>query len=110
MEDAVNTRVLQQIKENEIVDFAKELIKIPSFKTEETPVAHMLADFFRPRGYQVEVQEVEPGRLQAIATLRGTGGGKSLMFNGHTDINSIPRGSRRDPSIPSVEGDRLYGQ
>lgn len=110
MEDSVNTRVLQQIKENEIVAFAKELIKIPSFKTEETPVAHMLADFFRPRGYQVELQEVEPGRLQAIATLRGTGGGKSLMFNGHTDINSIPRGSKRDPSIPCVEGDRLYGQ
>ncbi|MCH8088632.1 MAG: M20/M25/M40 family metallo-hydrolase, partial [Chloroflexi bacterium] len=109
MEDSVNTRVLQQIKENEIVAFAKELIKIPSFKTEETPVAHMLADFFRPRGYQVDLQEVEPGRLQAIAILKGTGGGKSLMFNGHTDITTLARGWTRDPWTPSIEGDRVYG-
>ena len=57
----------------------------------------------------MSLQEVEPGRHQTIATLKGAGGGPSLMFNGHIDINSLTRGSKRDPWTPVVEGDRLYG-
>ena len=55
------------------------------------------------------MQEVEPGRFQTVATLRGSGSGPSLMFNGHIDINSLMRGGTRDPWTPTVEGDRLYG-
>ena len=102
-------KVLSQVDEKAIVDLACELIKIPSFKLEETPVATFLANFFGHRGYKVDLQEVEPGRFQTIATLEGTGGGPSLMLNGHTDINSLTRRWRRDPWTPSVEGDRLYG-
>ena len=101
--------VLSQVDEQAIVNLASDLIKIPSFKTEETPVATFLADFFGDKGYKVDLQEVEPGRFQTIATLEGTGGGPSLMLNGHTDINSLTRRWRRDPWTPSVEGDRLYG-
>ena len=102
-------KVIDQVDEKEIVGLASELIKIPSFKPEETPVATFLADFFGEKGYKVELQEVEPGRFQTIATLEGTGGGPSLMLNGHTDINSLTRRWRRDPWNPVVEGDRLYG-
>ena len=102
-------RVLAQVDRQQIIDLASDLIRIPSFKTEETPVAHYLADFFRQGGYDVDVQEVEPGRLQTIATLKGSGVGSSLMLNGHTDINSLTMRWRRDPWTPSVEGDRLYG-
>ena len=31
------------------------------------------------------------------------------MLNGHTDVNSLGRRWRRDPWMPNVEGDRLYG-
>ena len=102
-------KVIDQVDEKEIVGLASELIKIPSFKPEETPVATFLADFFGEKGYKVELQEVEPGRFQTIATLEGTGGGPSLMLNGHIDINSLTRRGRRDPWSPVVEGDRLYG-
>jgi acetylornithine deacetylase len=102
-------KVIEQVDEEAIVGLASELIKIPSFKPEETPVATFLAGFFGEKGYKVELQEVEPGRFQTIATLVGTGGGPSLMLNGHTDINSLTRRWRRDPWIPAVEGDRLYG-
>ncbi|MEE8465945.1 MAG: M20/M25/M40 family metallo-hydrolase [Dehalococcoidia bacterium] len=102
-------KVIDQVDEKAIVDLASELIKIPSFKLEETPVATFLSDYFGERGYKVELQEVEPGRFQTIATLEGTGGGPSLMLNGHTDINSLTRRWRRDPWTPVVEGDRLYG-
>ena len=102
-------RVINHVDEKAIVVLASDLIRIPSFKPDETPVAIFLAEFFRSRDYRVELQEVEPGRFQTIATLPGTGGGKSLMLNGHTDINSLGRRWKRDPWRPSVEGDRLYG-
>jgi len=107
--DDLPRAVLGCVDPRELIDLASALIRIPSFKTEETPVARFLADFFRPRGYDVDLQEIEPGRLQTIATLRGTGGGASLMLNGHTDINALTRRWRRDPWTPTLEGDRLYG-
>ena len=110
MDDAQQELILAHVDREAMLDLAKQLISIPSFKPNETPVAHFLDGYFRERGYEVELQEVEPGRLQAIATLRGSGGGRSLMLNGHTDINSLRRGAHRDPTVPTIEGDRLYGQ
>jgi acetylornithine deacetylase len=107
--DDTSRAALAHVDARELVDLASALIRIPSFKTEETAVARFLAAFFRPRGYHVDLQEIEPGRFQTIATLQGTGGGASLMLNGHTDINALTRRWRRDPWTPSLEGDRLYG-
>ena len=109
MDQQVAARILAHIDPQHLVDLASDLIRIPSFSPDETPAAQFLADYFRPRGYDVLMQEVEPGRFQTIATLRGTGGGKSLMFNGHLDINSLKFGTKRDPWTPTVDGDRLYG-
>src|SRR5687768_5366876 len=109
MDHTLQQRVLAHVDRDAMIELASALVRIPSFKTEETPVARFLADFFRPRGYEVDLQEIEPGRLQTIATLRGTGGGASLMLNGHTDINALTRRWRRDPWTPVLEGDRLYG-
>jgi acetylornithine deacetylase len=97
------------VDSHKIVDLCGQLIQIPSFKTEETAVARWLGDYFSRRGYEVNLQEVDAGRYQTIATLKGTGGGKSLMFNGHIDIDPLAQGWKRDPWKPVVEGDRLYG-
>ena len=109
MDQTTIDKVLSQVDEAAIVGLASDLIRIPSFKPDETAVAKFLEGFFRERGYQVDLQEVEPGRFQTIATLPGSGGGCSLMLNGHTDINSLTRRWTRDPWTPTVEGDRLYG-
>ena len=101
--------VLARVDAQELIDLASALIRIPSFKTEETAVALFLEAFFRERGYVVELQEIESGRFQTIATLPGRGDGASLMLNGHTDINALTRRWRRDPWTPTLEGDRLYG-
>ena len=53
-------RVLAQIRPEAIVALASDLIRIPSFKTEETPIARWLAEYFAQRGYEVDLQEVEP--------------------------------------------------
>jgi len=52
------------------------------------------------------------GRPQLIATLRGAGGGRSLLFNGHIDVVSgePKREWTSDPFTPTVREGRLYGR
>jgi acetylornithine deacetylase len=102
-------RVLAEIQADEVVELAKDLVRIPSYTTDETPVAEYLDRFFRRHGLESRLQEVDPGRFQTIARLPGSGGGRSLMLNGHIDIDPIPGGWVRDPWTPSIEGDRFYG-
>jgi acetylornithine deacetylase len=102
-------RVLDACDRAEMIDLASDLARLQSFTTQETPVAQYLERYLDERGFGVEVQEVEPGRRQCIARLPGTGGGRSLMLNGHTDIDPLTVGWRRDPWTPVIEGDLLYG-
>ena len=102
-------RLMESVDREEMLRLAEDLVRIPSFKTEETDVARFLGDFLAQRGYEVELQEVEPGRFQTIATLKGSGGGKSLMLNGHIDIDPLAMGWKRDPWTPSIEGDLIFG-
>ena len=66
MIDEVTRGILAQVDQRALIDLAGALIRIPSFKTEETPVARFLDRFFRERGYDVVLQEIEPGRFQTI--------------------------------------------
>ncbi len=52
------------------------------------------------------------GRPQLIATLRGAGGGQSLLFNGHIDVVSgEPKGEwTSDPFTPEVRDGNLFGR
>ena len=102
-------RLMDSVDREEMLRLAEDLVRIPSFKTEETDAARFLGDFLAQRGYEVELQEVEPGRFQTIATLKGNGGGKSLMLNGHIDIDPLAMGWKRDPWTPSIEGDLIFG-
>ena len=87
--------VLQHIDQGALVELTKSLIRIPSFIGEETPAARWVASYLTARGYEVELQEVEPGWFQTVAVLKGSARGRSLMFNGHLDINPIAAGWTR---------------
>jgi acetylornithine deacetylase len=52
------------------------------------------------------------GRPQLIATLRGRGGGRSLVLNGHIDVVSAEPRERwaSDPFVAEVRGGNLYGR
>jgi acetylornithine deacetylase len=52
------------------------------------------------------------GRPQLIATLRGAGGGRALVFNGHIDVVSAePREQwLSDPFVAEVRDGKLYGR
>jgi len=104
------TRVVDSVKEEEVVSFASEITRIPSFTGEETALARWLQKFFEERGYEVEMQEVPPhkGNFQPVARLRGSGGGKDLMFNGHMDVEPLFLDCK-DPWTPKRVGNRLEG-
>ena len=101
--------LLNSVDTAAMLDLAQDMVRIPSFKTEESDLARFLAEFLGSRGYDVELQEVDPGRFQTIAILKGAGGGKSLMLNGHIDMDPLAMGWNRDPWTPSVEGNRIFG-
>ena len=101
--------IVARIVPDEVISLTKDIVRIPSYTADETEVARFLHAYFEKQGFESELQEVDPGRFQTIARLRGTGGGKSLMLNGHLDIDPIPSGWARDPWTPTIEGDRFYG-
>lgn len=96
----LRSRVLARVDDEEVVRLASDLIRIPSFTTEETPCAEWLASYLEGHGLAVTLQEIEPGRKQTIARLAGTGGGRSIMLNGHIDIDPLASGWSRDPFPP----------
>ncbi|MCL5256868.1 MAG: ArgE/DapE family deacylase [Chloroflexi bacterium] len=95
---------------------------------EEKEAQEWIAGFLSEMGFEVdqwepdvEVMRRHPmypegldwkDRPITVATLKGTGGGKSLILNGHLDtVPADPVESwTRDPWAGIVEGDRLYGR
>ncbi|KAJ9291816.1 hypothetical protein DTO021C3_717 [Paecilomyces variotii] len=55
----------------------------------ENQIVDYLVAWFRHRDIEYHRVEAVPGRPSIIGILRGTGGGKSLMFNGHLDTVSV---------------------
>ena len=49
MDDTQKDQVLAHVDRAAMLDLAKRLISIPSFKPNETPVARFLDDYFRER-------------------------------------------------------------
>lgn len=74
----------------------------------ERAVAEFVADWARAAGLEVELDEAAPGRPNVIATARGTGGGRRLLLNAHTD--TVGHGGMADPLVPRVQAGRLYGR
>ena len=74
----------------------------------EALLAEYIADWGRAADLETHVQEAGPGRPNVILIARGSGGGKSLMLNAHTDVVGV---SEMDaPFKPAIRDGRLYGR
>jgi acetylornithine deacetylase len=74
----------------------------------EAEIARYIADWLRRADLEVELLESVSGRPNVVGIARGTGGGKTLLLNGHMDtvgVAGMPDGHR-----PRIQGDRLYGR
>lgn len=75
----------------------------------EGAIARLLATTLSEWGLDTRIVESAAGRPNVVARKRGTGGGRSLMFNGHLDVVGI-EGMTHPPFDAVVEGERLYGR
>ena len=103
-----------RINGDRLVEWASQAIGTPSFTGSEQAMAELMRETFLDMGLQVQWQQVEDGRANVLGTWAGSGGGPSLMFNGHVDTSYSGREPwlRHVPGFqPSafVEDDRLYG-
>ncbi len=102
------------VDRDRLVATASRMIDVHSFTGDEENMARLMVELYEELGLQVQWQQVEEGRANALGTWRGSGGGPSLMFNGHMDTSY----SGREPwlrAVPGfqphafVEGGRLFG-
>jgi acetylornithine deacetylase len=98
---------------NELVQLASQLVAIDSVNpglvaggAGEREAAELVANWCRARGLDVEV--VGDERPSVIARRRGSGGGRSLLLNGHLDTVGV---SGMDaPFEPRIDNGRLFGR
>jgi acetylornithine deacetylase len=74
----------------------------------EGKIAQFVADWLRAAGLEVRLDEVRPGRPNVVARARGTGGGRTLLLNGHLD--TVGGAGMANPHRPAMEGGRMPGR
>src|SRR5579885_2600143 len=103
-----------EVDRERLVETASSLIDVHSFTGDEERMAERMAELYDELGLRVQWQQVEDGRANVLGTWAGSGGGPSLMFNGHMDTSY----SGREPWLRDVPGfqpsafvrdGRLYG-
>jgi acetylornithine deacetylase len=87
------------------IELLRELVAIPSVSGSETELATFLETVARRWGLDV-VRDSDGVRVE----LRGFGIGPSLALVSHLDVVPPGPGWTRDPFVPSIEGNRLYGR
>ena len=88
------------IDRNRLVDLALRLVTTPSFTGSEEQAARLMEAELESCGLRTQWQQVEEGRANVLGTWAGTGGGPTLMFNGHLDTSY----SGREPWLAGIPG------
>jgi acetylornithine deacetylase len=104
-------RLLASIDARRSLDFLAAMARYKSYSATpgESDLARFMVENMKGLGLAAELQEVETGRYNAIGTLKGTGGGKSLLFNGHMDTNPVTEGWTVDPWGGLYDDKFIYG-
>ena len=102
--------------DQEVVDLTAELVRIDSVNSDlvagargESAIADFLSEWFSSRGFEVHRLEKHAGRPSIVGIAKGSGGGRSLMLNGHIDTVSL--GSYEgDGTAPEIRDGKMYGR
>ncbi len=111
--------------EDEMVNVVSDIIQIPSInpcldislKDEriggETKVNTYLKPVMESFGLQTDMWEEEKGRANLVGVCKGTGNGRSLLFNGHVDTvapGPLELWDIAEPYSGKVLNGRIYGR
>ncbi|UCE31762.1 MAG: M20/M25/M40 family metallo-hydrolase [Burkholderiales bacterium] len=104
-------QLLEHVDDGAALDFLRAMIRFKSYSgTEgETQLARFMVERMRELGLEADLQPVEGDRCNAIGRLRGTGGGRSLLFNGHLDTNPATDDWSVDPWAGHLDDRFVYG-
>ncbi|WP_404467089.1 M20 family metallopeptidase [Planococcus rifietoensis] len=102
-----------------VIDLTQQLVQIPSvYRGEgveggnEEKVANYVAEHLRGIGIETHIEEVVPGRPNVIGIIDSGKPGKTLLFEGHTDV--VTEGDRNawkyDPFGAEIVEGRMYGR
>ena len=116
---------------DQIVDFLRQMVRIPSVTGNEGALAQFVAESLSSMGLQVDSWELNAKELEArypgyfvnwghpyqarpnvVGIWRGRRGGRSLLLNGHLDVVSPEPVSawRHDPWAGEIEDGKLFGR
>lgn len=123
--------VVTAIDENRqgAIQLLRDMVAIPSVTGDEARIQGFLNEFLTNMGLEVDMWETDweelkrhpgyrpvdrgyVGRPNIVATWKGTGGGQSLLLNGHTDVIPVGNGEGWDdnPWSAVVKNGRIYGR
>lgn len=102
-----------------VIELTQQLVQIPSvYRGEgieggnEEKVANYVAEHLRGLGIETHIEEVMPGRPNVIGIIDSGKPGKTLLFEGHTDV--VTEGDRNawthDPFGAKIVDGRMYGR
>lgn len=110
--------VIGNVNEQELVKFTQDILRINSVYDpnkegyNEEKVAKFIANYLKDLGLEVHVQEVAKGRPNVIGILRGKEPGKTILFEGHTDV--VTAGDldewNYDPFAATIEDNKIYAR
>lgn len=105
-------QISDYVTPDEILKWMTELVSIPSYsglENQEAEVGKYMKSVFDGEGIECRIAPLRDGRCNVYATLRGTGGGKSLMFNGHMD--TVPAYGMEKAFEPWTDAEgRIHGR
>lgn len=103
------------IDRNYLIQTLTQLVQIESINPSLVPsgsgegkIAQYISETLNDLKLEVAIHEAAPGRASTVGILKGSGGGRSLMLNGHIDTVGVA--GMPEPFSAAVRDGKLYGR
>lgn len=122
-------KILAAVDPDKAIALLRDMVAIPSVTGDEARIQHHLNGVLCGMGLSVDMWETDwnelkkhpgyrpvdrgyEGRPNIVARLPGSGGGKSLLLNGHADVIPVGGGEGWDenPWSATIRDGRMYGR
>src|SRR5215204_7502707 len=131
MTDANLQKIVDKVdaSRDHAINFLRDIVAIPSVTGDEAAIQKHMSAYLKKVGLEVDMWETDweqlkkhpgyrpvdrgyEGRPNIVGILKGSGGGRSLLLNGHTDVIPVGNGEgwSDNPWSASIKDGRIYGR